>query len=100
MPQKRVSSSNKENIVFSLFYSTKGNGTYTDNSTVDFSIIEQIISKAEKRKQLQRKKNPSIPSIITLSDIIESYKRVMSKKGVDPSNETHFYSLIVKLSLN
>ena len=52
------------------------------------------------KKLSQKKRNPTLSSIITLSDMIDSYKGVMAKRGIDTSNETHYYSMIVKLSLN
>jgi hypothetical protein len=35
---------------------------------------------------------------LTLSDVLEGYKRVMVKQGI--ANENHYYAMMVKLSLN
>ena len=35
---------------------------------------------------------------LTLSDVLEGYKRVMTKQGI--TNDNHYYAMIVKLSLN
>lgn len=46
------------------------------------------------------KKNPKEKSVLTLTDIIEAYKKIMSKMKINTLNETHFYTLVIKLSLN
>eukprot|EP00347_Sterkiella_histriomuscorum_P009902 403339438 len=79
----------KENIQFKQLYSTK-----------DFAVIERIIKKAEKSKKIQKKRCVNGTNSITLSEIIEAYKKVMMKKGIEVLNETHYYALIIKLSLN
>ncbi|CDW77942.1 UNKNOWN [Stylonychia lemnae] len=80
---------NKENLQFKAFYSTK-----------DFAVIQKIITKAEKSKQIQKKRCQSASSSISLSDIIEAYKKVMMKMNIEILNETHYYAMIIKLSLN
>lgn len=37
---------------------------------------------------------------LSLTDILEGYKKVMRKYGVDTLNENHYYSMMVKLSIN
>lgn len=37
---------------------------------------------------------------MSLSDIIVAYKKVMKEYGVDSQTENHYYSLMIKLSLN
>jgi hypothetical protein len=37
---------------------------------------------------------------MALSDIVEGYKKVMKKYGIDTINENKYYAMMVKLSLN
>ncbi len=67
---------------------------------IDFAVLEKIITKAEKSKDIQKKRCQSGHKGINLSEIVEAYKKVMRKKGIDLLNETHFYSMVIKLSLN
>jgi hypothetical protein len=63
--------------------------------------MEMIIHQAEKRKKGSSKvARKQEQCNLALADILESYKHTMSKKGVSTLNETHFYSFIIKLSLN
>ena len=66
-------------------------------------MAEEIILKAEQLKARSMKKHSSNGSIgkqLTLSDVIEGYKKVMKKHGIDTMNESHYYAMIVKVSLN
>lgn len=70
---------------------------------LDFLIAEEIILKAEKikmRKAAKNKQQSTKQVTLTLSDAIEGYKKVMKQYGIDTVNETHYYAMIVKLSLN
>ena len=37
---------------------------------------------------------------MSLSDIVVAYKKVMKEYGVDSQTDNHYYSLMIKLSLN
>jgi hypothetical protein len=50
-----------------------------------------------------RSKKPKINgkgSQIGLSDVLEGYKEVLKKLGIDTSNEDYYYNLVIKLYLN
>jgi hypothetical protein len=50
-----------------------------------------------------RVKKPKINgkgSQMGLSDVLEGYKEVLKKLGIDTSNEDHYYNLVIKLYLN
>lgn len=66
---------------------------------LDFLIAEEIIFKAEKLKA-KAASQVGAKSKIALSDIIEGYKKVMKKYGINTTNENHYYAMMVKLSLN
>jgi hypothetical protein len=51
--------------------------------------------KAKKSNKLGKLSN-----ILTLSDVLDGYKKIMKKRRVDTLNETHYYAMMVKLSLN
>lgn len=38
--------------------------------------------------------------MLSLSDIIEGYNKVMAKIGIDTNRENRYYSMMVKLSIN
>ena len=40
-------------------------------------VVSKIIRRAEKAKNLQVKHNPKASKTITLSEVVESYKKVM-----------------------
>ena len=68
---------------------------------LDCLMGEEIILKAEKLKAKRAKKNNSKGALtLNLSDVIDGYKRVMKSYGIDTVNETHYYAMIIKLSLN
>jgi hypothetical protein len=76
--------------------------------SLDFALIDKILAKAEKKKQIKEKKsassrncsNSSSKITLTLPEVVEAYRKIMSKRGIDINNETHYYALIIKLSLN
>lgn len=37
---------------------------------------------------------------ISISEMIESYKKAMNKMKINTLNETYYYTLLIKLSLN
>ena len=64
-------------------------------------IAEQIIAKAEKEKQsFNSNMGGGVASNLNLSDIIDAYKKIMKKNGIDTTNESYYYAMMVKLSLN
>jgi hypothetical protein len=46
------------------------------------------------------KAKKKIQRTLNLSDILEGYSKVMKKYGIDTQNENHYYSMMVKLSIN
>ena len=78
----------KGKLAFKSIYSAKGNLALI--KVKDFIIAEEIISKAEAASKGQ----------VSLSDIVVAYKKVMKEYGVDSQTENHYYSLMIKLSLN
>ena len=69
---------------------------------VDFQISDEIISHAEQTQEKQRSKKGASCSqskLLTLSDILESYSKVMAKMGIDSHKENKYYSMMVKLSI-
>ncbi|TNV73510.1 hypothetical protein FGO68_gene12488 [Halteria grandinella] len=81
--------------------SLKFRSTY---SKKDFQIAEEIISEAEKIKVKANNKKGSQQAqhskMLSLSDIIEGYNKVMAKIGIDTNRENRYYSMMVKLSIN
>jgi hypothetical protein len=46
------------------------------------------------------KKNPKEKPTLTLTEIVDAYKKIMLKMKINTLNETHYYTLVIKLSLN
>eukprot|EP01083_Nonionella_stella_P063478 164931_1 len=68
-------------------------------SNSDLSVISDILRCAE-RTFLKESPTPPDYASFTLLHILKAYAAVLTRRGIDPAEDTHFYRFLLKLSVD
>ena len=82
-------------------YSSKGTTCRASKLYLDLSILSQILLEAEQTKHEKVRKNSSfLPETLSFGELLDAYRNVIKRHGIDWRKETHLYRFVLKLSMN